>query len=187
MVGQLDPESAEGVSPAPARPGWVVLGNGQRAELAGPGARLGARTIDLLLAGVASAVGGIVGLLLGSVATRDATGLEALSEFFLWGFAGIFFVFVVAAMVEVSMVRARGQTFGKMAVGIKVVRTADGQNPSWRDSAKRWAVPWLIPLLFLLVAFPVALVTLVVYFSMLGDERRQGWHDKYAGTLVVEK
>jgi len=169
------------------RPGWVVLGNGQRAELASAAARLGARMIDVLLIGLGSAVGAIVGLYLGTIFPSDAPGLQAVGEFFLWVFAAIFFVFVMAAAVEVSMIKARGQTFGKIAVGIKVVRAADGQNPGWGDSAKRWAVPWFIPLLFLLVAFPVVLVTIVVYFTMLGDDRRQGWHDKFAGTFVVEK
>ncbi len=161
---ELDSESEDNVSAPRPRPGWVILGDGKRAELAGPGARLGTRLIDGLLLGLASAVAAFFGLYLGLIFPSEAPGLEALSEFILWPIGAVFVTFVLAAFIEGSMVKSRGQTFGKMAVGIKVVRADNGQCPGWGASIKRWVVPWLVPLLFLLVAFPIALLTIVVYF-----------------------
>ena len=68
-----------------------------------------------------------------------------------------------------------------MMVGIKVVRADDGGIRGWGKSIGRWMVlvlPSLIPIGgFLLV--------LLVYLSPTFDDRRQGWHDKAAATVVV--
>jgi uncharacterized RDD family membrane protein YckC len=66
-----------------------------------------------------------------------------------------------------------GQTIGKMAVGIKVVG-ADGQPPSGGRAVLRY-IGYIIS----------GLVLALGYFWVIYDQKRQGWHDKIAGTYVV--
>jgi uncharacterized RDD family membrane protein YckC len=67
-----------------------------------------------------------------------------------------------------------GQTIGKMIFGIRVVRT-NGEKLRLVDAAMR-AFGYFISGLFLGLGFVWAFV----------DERKQGWHDKIAKTLVVK-
>ena len=68
----------------------------------------------------------------------------------------------------------KGQTLGKMAVGIKVVN-AEGSVPGLGSAALR-EIPGKI----------VSFITLYLGFLwIIWDERKQGWHDKIAKTYVV--
>jgi uncharacterized RDD family membrane protein YckC len=81
----------------------------------------------------------------------------------------------------VLFIHLRGQTPGKMAVGVRVVQIEDGGRPSWGRAGIRWGVPTAASLL------PGAggLAVLLVYLWMLWDPKRQGLHDKAARTVVV--
>ena len=93
--------------------------------------------------------------------------------------ANAFAVVVLVLCVVVSIAypicfwRWRGQTPGKMAAGIRVVRI-DGSPLGWRAAAMRflgYLVNWLtLGVLFLWVA---------------ADDRKRGIHDRMAGTCVV--
>lgn len=78
-----------------------------------------------------------------------------------------------SAIYFTSMLKHRGQTLGKMAVGIKVIKT-DASQLGWSDSLRRFAgyvLSWLtLHLLFLKVAV---------------DRHRQGVHDHMADTYVI--
>jgi uncharacterized RDD family membrane protein YckC len=90
--------------------------------------------------------------------------------------------FTVAVVYETVMLTLWGTTVGKWAVGIKVVRYADGARPDVGRATQRTALPNI----FLLVALPfVAVMQWVVYGSSLSHPLRRGWHDRYAGTMVV--
>lgn len=139
--------------------------------LASPGTRLAARLADLLVVGVLVAVVGRVGAPLASTGT-----------------------IIVAAVYEVAFIAAKGQTPGKMATRIRIVRTNDGANPGWGASAARWALPSAASVardfaLAVGAAWAAAnllgVLGVLVYISLLWDQRRQGWHDKVAKTLVV--
>ena len=83
-------------------------------------------------------------------------------------------------LYEVPLVALRGQTPGKALNNLKVVAIKDGQPPGWGRSCTRWAVlclPLLIPF--------GAVLTLLIAVSPLFDPDRRGWHDKAAGTTVV--
>jgi uncharacterized RDD family membrane protein YckC len=84
---------------------------------------------------------------------------------------------LVGFVYETALIALRGQTLGKMAVRIRVVRQDDGALPGWGPSLIRWFVP--------VAASIVPLGALVVYLWMLWDPRRQGLHDRAARTLVV--
>jgi len=65
-----------------------------------------------------------------------------------------------------------GQTPGKAFLGLAVVRV-DGGPLRPGTAIVRWLGYWLSGILFL------------GYLRILADDRRQGWHDKLARTLVV--
>jgi len=66
-----------------------------------------------------------------------------------------------------------GQTMGKFITGIKVSK-ADGARLSWGSAILRY------------IGYLISAVALSIGFLWLAfDKKRQGWHDKMAGTLVV--
>lgn len=67
-----------------------------------------------------------------------------------------------------------GQTPGKAFLGLVVIR-ADGRPLRPWAAIVRWLGYWLSGILFL------------GYLWVLVDNRRQAWHDKLAGTLVVHR
>lgn len=129
------------------------MGTGETVELASPGLRLGARLIDIV-------IGIGIGVIVGFV---DPVLLPVL----------------VGAAYEVCFVALKGQTPGKMAVSIRVVRADTGALPGWGAAAGRWVIPAVA---YLLLVIP----GLLVHASLLWNDRRQGWHDKAAKTVVVK-
>ena len=105
----------------------------------------------------------------------------------------------------------RGQTFSKRLLGIRVVcwknqtaSTSDHRLPLTR-SLVRWAVPHIagvtVAVTAAMVSFPMIArfrtiffisagagltAWTLVYLSSLWDKDGRGWHDKAAGTVVVE-
>ena len=91
--------------------------------------------------------------------------------------------FVVAgALYEVTMIALRGQTLGKMATSIKVIRADNGLAPGWGKSIGRWIIP-VVPVFVPVIGW---LLSLLVYISLTWDRARQGWHDKASATLVIK-
>jgi uncharacterized RDD family membrane protein YckC len=98
--------------------------------------------------------------------------------------AALFGAFVVTVIItiayELVLVAIKGQTVGKMIMGIKIVRSADGQVPGFGPAFMRWLLP-------IVGAVICGIGALLVYLSPLFDSsgRVQGWHDKAANTLVI--
>ena len=177
--------------PAPDSPqattGWATLGTGEGVELAGAGSRLGARIIDWIILTVVSIILLIAGVLaLIGLDFEDTTETE--EEFSEGGavFLGIILaIFAIGLLYEVVLIATRGQTLGKMATRIRVVRADNGLVPGWGKSLGRWLLPALFGIAGSYISF-VGLVVLLIYASLLWDKRRQGWHDKAVKTLVVK-
>jgi uncharacterized RDD family membrane protein YckC len=70
----------------------------------------------------------------------------------------------------------RGQTPGMMLLGLRVARETDGASPGFARSILRY-VGYLISGFVLLLGF--------IWIAF--DSRKQGWHDKIAGTVVVRR
>jgi uncharacterized RDD family membrane protein YckC len=70
----------------------------------------------------------------------------------------------------------RGQTPGMMLLGLRVARESDGSNPGLARSILRY-VGYVISQIFLFIGF--------IWVAF--DSRKQGWHDKIAGTVVVRR
>ncbi len=89
----------------------------------------------------------------------------------------IFLGFFLLIMYEIWFTKKKGATPGKMAVGIKVVKL-DSSRIGWGDSIVRYLVK------------SIGSSWIVLYLGVLWiiwDKRKQGWHDKAAGTVVVYK
>ena len=164
-----------------AMTGWANLGVGGTVELASPGARLGARIIDIVIMVVVSLILFFVLRAQTFGLSGDSTDEEAAA--FVGGFFVTLLVFAaVGVLYEVIMIALKGQTLGKMATSIKVVRADNGQLPGWGKAIGRWIIPTVLGV----IPFVGWLLSLLVYISLLWDRARQGWHDKAAGTLVIK-
>ncbi|MBI2856993.1 MAG: RDD family protein [Chloroflexi bacterium] len=136
------------------------------ADLAGFRVRLAAYLIDVGIVGLAS--WGVAFATFGILSGGDPLKVwrALLAEFALLFVTGFFFY-------SVAMLKQRGQTLGKLFLGIKVVRT-DASRVDWNAAVVRFAgylVSWsTLHVLFLRVAY---------------DAKKQGLHDRMAGTYVI--
>ena len=89
--------------------------------------------------------------------------------------AGDLAIALVVGIVIVGFWRYCGATPGKLAVGVRIVDANTGTEPSTGRLVVRL-------LCYLLSAVPLYLGFLWVAF----DRRKQGWHDKIAGTVVIQ-
>lgn len=99
---------------------------------------------------------------------------------------------VTGLVYFVVLTTAFGATLGKMAMRMKVV-DADGNKPkAGLVFIREFILAGLGPIPFLVFGVTAAggaasfLVTLVVVFWILIDDKRQGLHDKAAQTFVVK-
>ena len=116
--------------------GWVTLGTGEELELAEPVARLRAKAIDAVII-VGVIVVGIILVLLSLVADEWGVGIGIVEGALL---SSVMFG-LVSLLYDPVLIAIRGQTIGKMATRIRVVRADNGELPSWGRSFGRWAVP----------------------------------------------
>lgn len=82
---------------------------------------------------------------------------------------------VGALYYVVLWVNWNGQTIGKKAMALKVVRE-DGKPVTYTEAVIRY-----------LGYFVSGLPLLLGFFWVIWDEKKQGWHDKIAKTLVVKE
>jgi uncharacterized RDD family membrane protein YckC len=150
----------------------MALRRGAETRPAGFVTRLVAFLIDqVILATIVAILTATVGIVFQSfrlgqlLGTGDLTLQLALVPL---GGASIFLSF----FYYVGFWTLAGQTPGKAVLGVAVVR-ADGSPLRAGAASVRWLGYWLSGILFL------------GYLWVLVDDRRQGWHDKLARTLVV--
>ncbi|MEI7593254.1 MAG: RDD family protein [Actinomycetes bacterium] len=87
----------------------------------------------------------------------------------------------VAVVYETTFIAWRGQTIGKMIVGVRVAQLVGGQKLDLSQAGLRSLVPssaWAIPVL----GFGLYLM---VFLSAIGKPLRRGIHDRGAGSVVV--
>jgi uncharacterized RDD family membrane protein YckC len=142
-------------------------------EYAGFVTRLAAFIIDRLIVFAAvSFITAISAFLLDFFNIPDLLGTPEESRLIIGGSAGILGLLAYVAYDVVFRVLA-GQTPAMRFLGLRVVRT-DGSRLGWVRALIR-EFGYLISAIFFFLGFLWILV----------DNRRQGWHDKLAGTLVV--
>ena len=132
-------------------------------EIASIGQRFGAFLVDLVISIVIGLAGGFAGLLVGGLVDGGY-------------FATANSVFNIAYLIFVVwLVTTRGQSPGKMAIGIKIVKT-DGSSAKLGSVLLREIIGKIVS----------AIVLLLGFIWILFDGKRQGWHDKIAETVVVK-
>jgi len=131
------------------------------AELAGWGTRVGGTLIDFLLFIGIIVVGGI----LGGILSTASDGLGGLV--FVLGYLAAIAFYVWQLVVQGKT----GQTIGKRAVKIRLVKEADGMPVGGGMSVVR--------------ALAHNLEFLIGYLWPLWDRKKQTFADKLCGTLVI--
>ncbi len=82
--------------------------------------------------------------------------------------------YVIPAIVVIIFWLYRSATPGKMALGIVIVDAKTGDQPSMGQLVGRY------------FAYYLSIIPFMLGFLWVGwDKRKQGWHDKLAGTVVV--
>ena len=159
---------------------------------AGFGARFGAYLIDLMIIILILLLVLVPLILLGvatfesepGICTRSDTGeryacdLPTGGTVVSWLLFGL--IYMVIALVVVYMVKARplartGQTIGKRALNIRVIREDTGQLLTGGQALGREAFAYFIS----------GQVFYLGYLWMLWDDRSQTWHDKVVSSVVV--
>jgi uncharacterized RDD family membrane protein YckC len=168
-------------------------------QLATMGQRFLARLIDglilgavyslVMIAGLGSAIG-ITGSSIEDCGTYTDPGYSACvqdAQEASMGALGAMIMMLLALAVfmllyEWLMIAFKGATVGKMAMGLRVVREADGQLPG----AGGGFIRYIIPIAGAVVCYiGMLLVFLSPFFDNSG--KLQGWHDRAAGTVVIKK
>ncbi|HET6856855.1 MAG TPA: RDD family protein [Streptomyces sp.] len=159
------------------------------------GRRLGARVLDSVVILVVYFIFSAIGLAGAAGAADDieACGTagspgydQCVTDASAGVFAtilGMFLIFgLITLLYEWLMISFVGATFGKMILGLKVIKENTGQVPGLGGGFIRWILP-MVGSLF------CGLGTLLVYLSPFFDNsgKLQGWHDRAAGTLVIKK
>lgn len=140
--------------------------------------RVGAQVIDTIIVLVITTVllllipGGSPDMDLDQLLAADPADLSI--DTLLPGPVDVLVGFVLPAIAIVWLWRRREATPGKMAIGARVVDAKTGRAITAVQGVVRWFGYWLS-------AVPLCLGFLWVAI----DPRRQGWHDKLAGTVVV--
>lgn len=157
----------------PVDAGWATLGTGEPVRLATRGARLAARVIDTVILAV---------VLLVVVAIARDRWIQ--SDLLHW-----LVIIIFSVPYEVAFTALTGQTLGKLALRIAVIRLDNGEPPGWRRSIQRWVLPMALASGGMYVSgssrYVALLVSLLCYVSLIWDRSRRGIHDHYAGTVVI--
>ncbi|TDD73748.1 RDD family protein [Actinomadura rubrisoli] len=180
--------------PAYSPPGAPGQG-GPNDWLAGRGARLGAGLLDALIVGFASLPFLLQAIRWDKVADSADTG-ESLSPSEMYNiprlFAGYAIVFLLGFAYYSIMHAKSGQTVGKRAVGIRLVRASDYAAVSWGQVCARQGFVYALTIAAAVLNALGPVGTLVGIASLLDnawilwDPRKQAVHDKVAGTVVVK-
>jgi uncharacterized RDD family membrane protein YckC len=143
-----------------------VLEQASELEYAGFWSRVGASLIDTILISI------LIFPMLLSVYGTAYLGSEA----FIAGPADFMISYVLPAVIVVLLWVKLSTTPGKMAIGATIVDARTGGKPTSTQFLIRY------------IGYYVSMLPLFLGFIWVGfDARKQGWHDKMAGTVVVRR
>ncbi|MGE0880145.1 MAG: RDD family protein [Acidimicrobiia bacterium] len=136
------------------------------------------RLVALILDGLVLAIPGlIISGIFGRVVTVGGGGRPVFDG--NWVFAQLLYLAVAVAYFG-YMHSTSGQTFGKKALGIKVVKDGSNELLSFGSGAGRYVVVQLIS------AVTCGLFALIDGLWPLWDSKKQALHDKIVGSVVVK-
>jgi uncharacterized RDD family membrane protein YckC len=97
------------------------------------------------------------------------------SESMVIGFWDILFYYILPIIAVILFWVFKSATPGKMATRLRIVDAKTGDKPSTRQFIGRY------------LAYYVSIIPLCLGIIWIGiDKRKQGWHDKLAGTVVIK-
>ena len=139
-------------------------------ELAGWGRRLAALLVDIVVLGLVISVA----LLAGGMSADDLRDRIRDGETLI-----VVVLFLIPeAIYNTALIGSRSQTFGKMALGIKVVDAESHSPIGYARAFRRWISTAALRALF-------TVPTVVDHLWPLRDRRNQALHDKFARSVVV--
>ncbi len=139
-------------------------------ELASWGRRLAALLVDVVVLGLVIAVT----LFAAGMPADDLRHRVENGETLL-----IIFLFLIPeAIYYTALIGSRSQTFGKMALGIKVVDAESRAPIGYPRAFRRWLSTATLRALF-------TIPTIVDHLWPLRDKKNQALHDKFARSVVV--
>lgn len=97
------------------------------------------------------------------------------SESFFLGFWDLIFNYILPAIAVIIFWIYKSATPGKMALNLSIVDAETGNKPTTGQLIGRYFAYYISMLPFFLGFFWVGF-----------DKRKQGWHDKLAGTVVIK-
>ena len=160
----------------------------QQASSAGQPGDLGSRFVAKIIDGVLLAV--TVGFL-SAILGLAAFGMGMRSN---WGanIVGTLISTAIAVGYYSFMESSRGQTVGKMVLGLKV-QNLEGANPTMEQALKRNAyfaisLIGVLPILGGLISGLASLAAVIYIAVTINNDTqwRRGWHDQFAGTWVAK-
>jgi uncharacterized RDD family membrane protein YckC len=146
---------------------------GGERDYAGWGRRVGAYLLDvLILIGVVLVIGLVVGIIVGASSDGETGAISGAVVGYVLSFV---FPFIYFTFFHGD---PRGQTPGKRAVGIRVVREETGASIGYGRALGRYAIT-------VLFAWLLFLPLLLDYLWPLWDDKNQALHDKVVGSVVI--
>ena len=134
-------------------------------EYAGFWVRVGASLIDTVLMMI------IIWPILTMIYGQDYW----LGESFVYGFWDFIFNYILPAIAVIVFWMYKSATPGKMALKLSIVDAKTGGKPTTGQLVGRY------------LAYYVSAIPLLMGFIWVGiDKKKQGWHDKLAGTVVLK-
>lgn len=143
-------------------------------EYAGFWVRCGASIIDLILIGVL--VSAVLTWLYGPYLLVWTYERHYWMVYDVVGIGDDLISWAVPAAVIILFWRFRQATPGKMIIGARIVDAETGKAPSTMQCIGRY-----------LGYFVSAFICMLGFVWIAFDSRKQGWHDKLAGTVVIKK
>ena len=186
---------------APAQAGGTEATTADGQPLASYGLRIAAYLLDGLVVGLLNLLLGgwalflamrdYIDFVLEAATNNDPQALEGLTVeevmgFYDWGWyvAYLGISLVIFALYHSLMVGLKGGGVGKLAVGLRVRKVDTPGPPGVGAGFMRTLLPLAVALpLISWIALPVYVLDLI---WPLRDAKRQAWHDKIAGTVVVQ-
>jgi uncharacterized RDD family membrane protein YckC len=96
-------------------------------------------------------------------------------ESFIAGFWDFIFQYILPAIAVIILWIYKSATPGKMLTGLIIVDAKTGEKPSTGQFIVRY------------LGYYVSIIPLSLGIIWVGiDKRKQGWHDKLAGTVVIK-
>lgn len=180
--------AAEAETPTRADAPFVV----DPSDLASRGVRTGAALVNAFIYFVCTIPGSVLmtrklieqnpELAKGGFPRLDQIDLTPLIEGVMWVWAGL----LSAILLQSLLLVLRGQNFGKVLLGARVVRVADGQPAGFVQGVLlRFLLPVAIIILLNATTMVLGFVFLAIDYSFMFRDDQRCLHDLMAGTKVV--